>query len=59
MQRRANQGKLCSKLAPEMKELCNWLKEEHPQAPPVTPKALETSLREQYWKLRRSMDLPQ
>jgi hypothetical protein len=58
MRRRANQGILCSELAAEIRELSNWLKNEHPHAPPVKPKALESSLREEYWKLRWSINLP-
>jgi hypothetical protein len=58
MQRRANKGSLCSGLAAEMRELCLWLQREHPDAPPVTPKSLENSLRDQYRALKPSMNLP-
>ena len=55
MQRRAKRGIICSGVAAEMRELCVWLKREHPQAPPLQPKSLENSLREEYRKLRRSV----
>lgn len=45
MQRRASEGKLCDKLAEEVRELCEWLGKSHPEAPPATPKALENALR--------------
>jgi hypothetical protein len=56
MQRRADQRSLCLGIGAEMRELCNWLKKEHPQAPPVTPRALENSLRHRYRALKRSMN---
>jgi hypothetical protein len=58
MQRRANQGILCSGVAAEARELCQWLKREHPQAAQPKPKSLENSLRDEYQKLRQSMDPP-
>jgi hypothetical protein len=57
MQRRTKEGTLCSGIGAEMRELCRWLKQEHPQAPSATPKALETALRDEYWRLRRGMNL--
>jgi hypothetical protein len=54
MQRRAKEGRLCSKVSEEMKELCGWLKKNHPDAAQPTPKALETSLRSDYRCLKSS-----
>jgi hypothetical protein len=58
MERRANQRILSLGIAAEMRELCLWLKQEHPDAPPVKPKSLENSLRDQYRALKRTMNLP-
>jgi hypothetical protein len=57
MQRRANEGDLCSSLAKETRELCLWLKREHPEAPQPTQKTLENSLRDDYRMLKRSTNL--
>jgi hypothetical protein len=58
MQRRAKEGKLCSSLVKEAHELCLWLKRERPDAPRLTPKALENSLRDDYRSLKGSTNLP-
>jgi hypothetical protein len=52
MQRRAKEGILCSGIGAEMRELCRWLKEKHPKAPPTLPSSLETALRQEYWSLK-------
>jgi hypothetical protein len=57
MQRRAEEGRLHSSLAGETRELCAWLQQEHPEAPQLTPKALENSLRGDYRTLKRSSNL--
>jgi hypothetical protein len=57
MRRRANDGALCSSLAAQSREICVWLKQQHPEAPQPTAKTLETSLRHEYWRLRRSANL--
>jgi hypothetical protein len=59
MQRRASHGILCSGVGAEMRELCLWLRLEHPRAPPVKPKSLENSLRGEYRNLKQSMTLPE
>jgi hypothetical protein len=58
MQRRAKEGNLCSSVRREAKELCLWLTREHPEAPQLTPKALENSLRDDYHSLKGSANLP-
>jgi hypothetical protein len=54
MRRRATEGTLCSSLAEQAREICIWLKQQHPEAPQPTAKTLETSLRHEYWRLKRS-----
>jgi hypothetical protein len=52
MHRRAKEGTLCAGIGAEMRELWRWLKQEHPNAPPTTPKSLETALRQEYRSLK-------
>jgi hypothetical protein len=57
MRRRADDGNLCSTLGEQSREMCLWLKEQHPEAPQLTAKALENGLRHEYWRLKRSPSL--
>jgi hypothetical protein len=52
MHRRAESGILCSTLAAEMRELCSWLRREHPDKPQLKPKSLGNDLRPEYRRLR-------
>jgi len=54
MRRRADNGARCTSLAEQSREICLWLEQQHPEAPQLMAKTLETSLRHEYWRLRKS-----
>ena len=54
MQRRADNGELCSSLAAEVRVLREWVQQYHPAAPQLTQSALQNALRDDYRRLKRS-----
>ena len=52
MQRRAEEGKLSSTLAAEVRALLDWLQREHPDAPRLSQSAAQNALRDHYRELR-------
>jgi hypothetical protein len=45
---RCKRDEVAASLAEESRHLANWLKSNHPSAPPVTPKTIQNRLRETY-----------
>jgi len=54
MQRRADNGELCSSLAAEVRVLREWVQRYHAAAPQLTQSALQNALRDDYRRLKRS-----